>query len=110
MTVSYVKAYFNSTNSTRTSEYDAGCPSTKVGLAKEICPIPDQKSAPNLFGPHGNDTGHTFFFTDQHNMTVNQTVYENFSTKEQRLLLNGIRWLLWLVGWYHFLTREPLLI
>lgn len=76
MTVSYVKAYFNSTNSTRISEYSAACDGSNNAddLKQMICQIPDQTFPPN---PHDNKTGHTYFFTQQENMTVNQTVYDN---------------------------------
>lgn len=46
-------------------------------MLQEACEIPTQDSPPNPFGSNGNETGHTFFFTHQHNMTVNQTVYTN---------------------------------
>ena len=69
MTVSYVKAYFNSTNSTRITQYNQACP-----RPQDTCQIPEQQAPPNPFGPDGNTTGNTFFFT-KHNMAVNQTVY-----------------------------------
>lgn len=81
MTVSYVKAYFNSTNSTRTSDYNYACGSTNSlqlhETLQQTCQIPDQELPPNPTGPKGNTTGYTFFFTHHHNMTNNQTVYDD---------------------------------
>jgi hypothetical protein len=75
LTVSYVKAYFNSTNSTRTQQYAHMCPAEHTGELNQTCEIPTQFDPPNPFGNNGNETGHTFFFTQQHNMTPGQTVY-----------------------------------
>jgi beta-glucanase (GH16 family) len=72
LTVSYVKAYFNSTNSTRDEHYRMGCRGAGQG---ETCKIPTQLAPPNPFGSNGNETGHTFFFSQQRNMTPGQTVY-----------------------------------
>ena len=77
ITVSYVKAYFNSTNATRVSEYTSVCPSSNVLTSPEMCEIPNQDTPPNPLGRHGNTTGHTFFFTANPQMNVNQTVYHN---------------------------------
>ena len=72
MTVSYVKAYFNSSDENRNSQYAAACGSQ---ASSQICQIPDQKVAPDPTGSNGNNSGSTFFFTQQPNMTVNQTLY-----------------------------------
>ena len=77
LTVSYVKAYFNSTNTTGDAEYSHVCPSSSPQILQQTCEIPDQQTAPSPFGPHGNETGRTFFFTQHSNMTENQTVYNN---------------------------------
>lgn len=76
LTVSYVKAYFNSTDEKRTEQWDSACAAIKLDDLKErTCEIPTQSDPPNPFGANGNHTGHTFFFTQHHNVTVNQTVY-----------------------------------
>jgi beta-glucanase (GH16 family) len=63
MTVMYVKAYFNSTNTH--PDYAKACPKYD---ASKVCRIPDQTSAPVL----GNDSP-TFFFFAQGNETNGQT-------------------------------------
>lgn len=71
MTVSYVKAYFNSTNTTRVAQYNEVC--SGAGASARTCVIPDQTIPPD---PSNNSTGRTFFFTLESNMTSgNQTVY-----------------------------------
>lgn len=63
LTVSYVKAYFNSSIEDTTRESLKDCQG-KEG-EEEKCEIPDQKIAPDLRAVNGNQTGKTFFFTDQ---------------------------------------------
>ena len=75
MTVSYVKAYFNTSDANRNNQYTQACGSGGGNTSAEICQIPDQTVAPDPDGVNGNSTGHTFFFTEQQNMTVNQTTY-----------------------------------
>jgi len=76
ITVSYVKAYFNSSNPARQSDWASRCKDSSVPGA--ICPIPDQYGAP---GPSttntasGNSSAATYFFSDDKNKTTNQTVY-----------------------------------
>ncbi len=77
-TVSYVKTYFNSTNSTRETEYRSGCPADASQIRMDTCEIPDQQHAPNPIGQEGNLTGLTFFFTLHNHMEVNQTLYPGF--------------------------------
>ncbi|KAI9718450.1 MAG: hypothetical protein M1812_004171 [Candelaria pacifica] len=73
LTVSYVKAYFNSSSPARQKDFSGRC---KNPTAKNAtCQIPDQKVAPDPLGPNGNTAANTFFFSAQSNMTVNQTVY-----------------------------------
>ncbi|KAK5162793.1 uncharacterized protein LTR77_011165 [Saxophila tyrrhenica] len=81
MTVSYVKAYFNSTNSTRNSIYQSFCPPGKASSSGKTCEVPTQSVAPNAFGNNGNTTGRTFFFTHHPDMVVNQTVYDPAATE-----------------------------
>jgi hypothetical protein len=64
-TVSYVKAYFNSTNASRVHGYEKGCAASTGNGEKAMCRIPDQEQPPNPFGKSGNETGHTVFLTQQ---------------------------------------------
>jgi len=72
MTVSYVKAYFNTTNTTRTTQWSGACANTWEG---RTCELPDQKTSIDPTGPSGNITGNTLFFDQQAGGEVNQTVY-----------------------------------
>jgi len=73
MTVSYVKAYFNtSTNETRTAQWSNACANTWEG---RTCQLPDQTDSIDPTGPNGNQTGGTVFFNQQAGGEVNQTVY-----------------------------------
>ena len=65
MTVEYVKAYFNSTNSKRQESYEKQCvdPSAK----KSICQIPNRS---NYNGSYGG----SYFFTSDPNMVPGQVV------------------------------------
>lgn len=66
MTVSYVKAYFNSSDSSRQSSYASRCKDTTTTNA--ICAIPEQTVAPN------GDAAQTYFFTNYSNSTQGQIV------------------------------------
>jgi hypothetical protein len=95
MTVSYVKAYFNSTNTTRNSEYGKICPAE--GSGELMCEIPSQMEPPNPYGGDGNKTGRTFFFTLQANSTPGQVVYNSTTPQEGRaasLRCSVVSWLL----------------
>ncbi|KAJ5726594.1 uncharacterized protein N7483_007951 [Penicillium malachiteum] len=63
MTISYFKAYFNSSDSQRTSDYNNRCKEPSAPNA--ICVIPNDP---------GNNTS-SYFFSQHTNMTSNQTVY-----------------------------------
>ena len=67
LTVEYLKAYFNSSETQRQSDYTGRCKDPNALRAK--CEVP-QITAP----PDGNTSAHTYFFTMEKNMTVNQTV------------------------------------
>lgn len=67
LTVQYVKGYFNSSNPKRQEDWKSRCPSTTTVNA--TCAVPELKEAPN-----SNSSAHTFFFSQQKNMTGNQTV------------------------------------
>jgi hypothetical protein len=87
MTVSYFKAYFNSSDPQRTDDFNGRC--TDPNRTRAVCAVPNQTGAPNAPGSDatnstsqngtatlGQSTGaHTFFFSEQNNQTVNQTVY-----------------------------------
>lgn len=68
-TVSYVKAYFNSSSVDRQSAYSKRC--VDPSAVGAVCQVPDQTVAPDPSGAHGE----TFFFSYQHNQTNNQVVY-----------------------------------
>ncbi|TVY52385.1 Beta-glucanase [Lachnellula cervina] len=76
ISVAYVKAYFNSSLSDRQSAWAMRC---KGSISPDaICAIPDLELPPNPAAPASSgtiSTPATFFFSDQKNMTVNQTVY-----------------------------------
>lgn len=72
MTVSYVKAYFNSTNTTRIAQWHEACSN---GTQGRTCQIPDQLTSIDPTGPQGHFNGHTFFFSEQEDQSVNQTLY-----------------------------------
>lgn len=72
-TISYVKAYFNSSNETRTSQWDDGCADKWQG---RTCTIPEIGASVNPIGPNSNVTGKTYFFSLQGlDAIVNQTIY-----------------------------------
>ncbi|KAL8768948.1 MAG: hypothetical protein Q9209_005003 [Squamulea sp. 1 TL-2023] len=67
MTVSYVKGYFNSSDTKRQSAWENRC--KDINAPNATCEVPEI-TAP----PQNNATAKTFFFSQQQNMTVNQTV------------------------------------
>ncbi|KAI4201578.1 MAG: hypothetical protein LQ348_001620 [Seirophora lacunosa] len=67
MTVNYVKAYFNSSDTKRQDDWSNRC--TNINAPKATCEVPEI-TAP----PQGNVSANTFFFSQQQNMTVNQTI------------------------------------
>ncbi|KAI9765747.1 MAG: hypothetical protein M1840_007181 [Geoglossum simile] len=75
MTVSYIKGYFNSSHSSRQSDYRRRC--TNPNAANAVCAVPDQLTAPDPSGPNGNSTASTYFFSENRNQTNNQTVYSD---------------------------------
>lgn len=64
MAVSYVKGYFNSSEPQRQSDWENRC--TDINAADATCEIPNVTP--------DDDSAATFFFSQQDNMTVNQTV------------------------------------
>lgn len=81
MTVSYVKAYFNSTDPERRGAYGQRCPA--VSSARSLCRIPDQTVPPSPNGPDGNRTANTYFFTRQRNQTEGQVVDDDRSGDQE---------------------------
>lgn len=95
MTISYFKAYFNSSDAKRTEDYTGRCKDPSELDA--VCVIPDQKGAPD-----GANAG-TFFFSAQKNQTVNQTVYTGLPSAGAQLSVWS--WLpTWVIGVVWFLA------
>ncbi|KAL8963915.1 MAG: hypothetical protein Q9183_004850, partial [Haloplaca sp. 2 TL-2023] len=67
MTVNYVKAYFNSSDEQRQRDWENRC--EDINAPNATCEVPEITSPPN-----NNASANTFFFSQQENMTVNQTV------------------------------------
>ncbi|KAF2165045.1 glycoside hydrolase family 16 protein [Zasmidium cellare ATCC 36951] len=61
MTISYIKAYFNSSNPEATAKSLEICQPRE--LPNSTCYIPNQWYPPDPMGIEGNATGHTHFFT-----------------------------------------------
>lgn len=74
ISVSYVKAYFNSSNPARQQHLSSRCRNpTATGAT---CSIPDQNTPPDPATVVGNvSAASTYFFSDDKNKTINQTVY-----------------------------------
>lgn len=74
ISVSYVKAYFNSSDPTRQTAWSSRCKNPTAGGA--TCTIPDQTSAPDPGNSQGNTSAaSTYFFSDDKNKTIGQTIY-----------------------------------
>ncbi|KAF2138694.1 glycoside hydrolase family 16 protein [Aplosporella prunicola CBS 121167] len=78
LTVSYVKAYFNSSDTDRQKDYQLRCNDTIRANESSICEIPAQLTSPDPSGSDGNNTAHTFFFSEDPEETSNQTVYSDW--------------------------------
>ncbi|KAI5812118.1 concanavalin A-like lectin/glucanase domain-containing protein [Pyronema omphalodes] len=75
MTVSYVKAYFNSSNPTRKLDYKRRCKDRTA--PNMVCKIPDQQGPPNIGSV-------PFFYKDTTgDMTPNQTIYARTAAKKK---------------------------
>jgi beta-glucanase (GH16 family) len=71
MTISYMKAYFNSTDTERSqNDYKKRCPTYD---ASKVCTIPSQVTPPDA--SQGKDAAKTYFFGAEKDMTPGQTVY-----------------------------------
>ncbi|KAH7053202.1 glycoside hydrolase family 16 protein [Macrophomina phaseolina] len=78
LTISYVKAYFNSSDTQRQNDFSKRCSENATAIASSVCQIPDQTIAPDTAGPDGNATAKTFFFSDDPQNTQNQTVFSDW--------------------------------
>lgn len=71
MTISYMKSYFNSTDTERSQNaYKERCPTYD---AAKVCAIPSQDTAPDVSA--GKDAAKTYFFSKEKNMTPGQITY-----------------------------------
>lgn len=87
MEVRYVKAYFNSSEAARQSDFADRCGDPAATGA--VCDIPDVTAT--------NDSAAGFFFTGQNNMTGNQTVSGDSGVSgsgASGLVAGGVRWVL----------------
>lgn len=111
ITVSYVKAYFNSTDSTKNKAYTDRCSSKYSGgsVPQNTCQIPDQTTPPDQSGPNGNETSKTHFFTNTqplpgskgngtHKSDASGILYTGPSIWNERTILFAIGG--FLLGWF----------
>jgi len=76
MTVSYIKAYFNSTDTERSQNaYKERCPTFDPA---KVCAIPAQMAPPDA--SEGKDGAKTYFFSEEQDMTPGQTTYSGAGT------------------------------
>lgn len=76
MTLSYMKGYFNSTDTERSqNDYKKRCPTFDPA---KVCPIPAQTRAPDA--SQGKQGAKTYFFTQQDGMTPGQITYSSGAT------------------------------
>lgn len=68
LTVEYLKGYFNSSDGARQLDWKNRC--RDIGSLNATCEVPEVTGAPD-----GNVSAKTFFFSQQVNMTGNQTVF-----------------------------------
>ena len=73
ISISYVKAYFNSSDPARQSAFTSRC--TDPSASGAVCTIPDQISPPDPSSNANVSAAATYFFSNEKNMTANQTVY-----------------------------------
>lgn len=102
LSLSYVKAYFNSSNTTRENEWRAACTGER-DWHNRTCQIPDFPATgiDPLRGNASDDSGKSFFFMYEGDYNVNQTVYPAATgTKESKatpMLMAPTMWIL--LGW-----------
>lgn len=75
ITISHIKAYFNSSDETRNQQWNSACANAWEGRTCMIPGFPERGISP--LGPEGNVTGQTDFFIyrGDDDDVVNQTVY-----------------------------------
>jgi beta-glucanase (GH16 family) len=97
MTISYVKAYFNSTDEARHEKYEDRCPEYDP---KKVCQIPDQKVAPDA-KLNGEKAAKTYFFSLERKHTPGQTTYMagGMSRFGEMSLLTYVPLLVAIVAW-----------
>ena len=88
MTISYVKAYFNSSDPQRHQDFQTRCSDPTAPGA--MCMIPHQEGAPDALGGNGSSGAvsggrRTYFFSAQSNHTVNQTVFTGKNTASSQV-------------------------
>lgn len=95
LTVSYVKAYFNSSDGGKNQAYADRCSSKYTGdaMLQNTCQIPDQKTPPDQSGPDANETSKTHFFTNTQPI-ANSSGNGSHKNDGPRILDNS----LWLLG------------
>jgi hypothetical protein len=103
ITVSYVKAYFNSSDVARQSAWKSRCKNPSAAGAQ--CAIPNQTMAPDPATLLGDDSSaSTYFFSDDKNKTINQTIYhKNGITTRKGASVSSVTslvLLLFLVVWF----------
>ncbi|EPE06072.1 glycoside hydrolase family 16 protein [Ophiostoma piceae UAMH 11346] len=86
-TVAYVKAYFNSSSSQRQSDWAHRC--RDMNAPGAVCPIPEMTAT--------NSTPSEWFFTNQGNMTNNQTVSGQDSAGTSVSVMDNL-WLMLIVS------------
>ncbi|KAF4308298.1 putative glycoside hydrolase family 16 protein [Botryosphaeria dothidea] len=89
LAVSYVKAYFNSSDAQRHKDYYLRCKDETA--VDSVCAIPDQTTPPDNQGPDANATAKTFFFSEEPDDTTNQTVFGDWQNKNGAVALGGPR-------------------
>jgi hypothetical protein len=96
LTINYVKAYFNTSDSARDEQYASRCPvplpnTVMVNdVPQQVCAIPNAPGDPSpLFPPYGP----SYFFTQHANQTPHQTVYSNTTDSTKTSAASGLRWI-----------------
>ncbi|KAF2198071.1 concanavalin A-like lectin/glucanase [Delitschia confertaspora ATCC 74209] len=79
MTVSYIKAYFNSGDEQRKKDYTKRCPTMDPA---KVCEIPHQSSPPTPGANEDDEAGKTYFFSQDPKHAPNQTVAASGSIRQ----------------------------
>lgn len=91
-----MKAYFNSTDTTRSQhDYKKRCPTYDPA---KVCAIPSQMTAPDQ--SQGPSAAKTYFFSQEKDMTPGQTVFGNAAPPSRVPLLSiAVPLLVAMLGW-----------